>query len=55
MTMADKDIQKQIDEINGKLDEILVCATQQRLRSARLDDLVSDLSKHCGRTRQTGH
>ena len=42
--MADKDIQKQIDEINGKLDEILVCATQQRLRSARLDDLVSDLS-----------
>jgi len=42
--MADKNIQKQIDEINGKLDEILVCATQQRLRSARLDDLVSDLS-----------
>lgn len=42
--MADKDIQKQIDDINVKLDEILVCATQQRLRSERLDDLVSDFS-----------
>ena len=42
--MADKDIQKQIDDINAKLDEILVCATQQRLRSERVDDLVSDLS-----------
>jgi len=42
--MAEKDIQKQIDEINVKLDEILVCATHQRLRSERLDDLMSDLS-----------
>jgi uncharacterized protein YjgD (DUF1641 family) len=42
--MADKDIQNQIDEINAKLDEVLVCATQQRLRSERLDDLMSDLA-----------
>ena len=42
--MADKEIQNQIDEINAKLDEILVCATQQRLRSERLDDLMSDIS-----------
>jgi len=42
--MAEKDIQKQINEINEKLDEILACATQQRLRSAMLDDLLSDLS-----------
>jgi uncharacterized protein YjgD (DUF1641 family) len=42
--MAEKDLQKQINEINQKLDEILACATQQRLRSAMLDDLLSDLS-----------
>ena len=42
--MAEKDLQKQINEINEKLDEILVCATQQRLRSAMLDDLLADLS-----------
>ena len=42
--MAEKDLQKQINEINEKLDEILACATQQRLRSAMLDDLLSDLS-----------
>jgi uncharacterized protein YjgD (DUF1641 family) len=42
--MAEKDLQKQINEINEKLDEILVCATQQRLRSAMLDDLMADLS-----------
>jgi uncharacterized protein YjgD (DUF1641 family) len=42
--MAEKDLQKQINEINEKLDEILDCATQQRLRSAMLDDLLADLS-----------
>ena len=42
--MAEKDLQKQINEINEKLDEILVCATQQRLKSAMLDDLLADLS-----------
>jgi len=42
--MAEKDLQKQINEINEKLDEILACATQQRLRSAMLDDLLADLS-----------
>jgi uncharacterized protein YjgD (DUF1641 family) len=42
--MAEKDLQRQINEINEKLDEILVCATQQRLRSAMMDDLLSDIS-----------
>jgi uncharacterized protein YjgD (DUF1641 family) len=42
--MAEKDLQRQINEINEKLDEILVCATQQRLRSATMDDLLADLS-----------
>jgi len=42
--MADKDIQKQIDEINQKLDVIQECAVQQKLRSQRMDDLVADLS-----------
>jgi uncharacterized protein YjgD (DUF1641 family) len=42
--MAEKELQKQINEINEKLDEILICATQQRLRSAMLDDLMADLS-----------
>ena len=42
--MVEKDLQKQINEINEKLDEILDCATQQRLRSAMLDDLLADLS-----------
>jgi uncharacterized protein YjgD (DUF1641 family) len=40
--MAEKDLQKQIDEINVKLDAILDCATAQKLRSERLDDLVAD-------------
>jgi uncharacterized protein YjgD (DUF1641 family) len=40
--MAEKDLQKQIDEINVKLDAILECATAQKLRSERLDDLVAD-------------
>ncbi|KPK84431.1 MAG: hypothetical protein AMS27_09985 [Bacteroides sp. SM23_62_1] len=42
--MAEKDLQKQINEINDKLDEILICATQQRLRSEMMDDLLADLS-----------
>ena len=31
--MAEKDLQKQIDDINIKLDAILECATAQKLRS----------------------
>jgi uncharacterized protein YjgD (DUF1641 family) len=42
--MAENDFQIQINEINEKLDEILVCATQQRLRSEMMDDLLADLS-----------
>lgn len=42
--MAEKDLQKQINEINEKLDEILICATQQKLRSEMMDDLMADLS-----------
>lgn len=42
--MAEKDLQKQIDEINVKLDAILECATAQKLRSERLDDLVDDVN-----------
>ncbi|MFC2116205.1 DUF1641 domain-containing protein [Bacteroidota bacterium] len=42
--MADKDLQKQIDDINVKLDAILECATSQKLRSERLDDLVADVN-----------
>lgn len=42
--MAENDLQIQINEINEKLDEILVCATQQRLRSEMMDDLLADLS-----------
>jgi uncharacterized protein YjgD (DUF1641 family) len=40
--MAEKDIQKQIDEINVKLDSILECALTQKVRSERMDDLVAD-------------
>ena len=42
--MAEKDLQKQIDDINVKLDAILECATAQKLRSARLDDLMEDVN-----------
>jgi hypothetical protein len=42
--MANKDIQKQIDEINLKLDVIQECAVQQKLRSQKMDDLLADLS-----------
>ncbi len=40
--MADKDLQKQIDEINVKLDAILECAMTQKQRSVRMDDLMAD-------------
>lgn len=42
--MAEKDLQKQIDDINVKLDAILECATAQKLRSERMDDLVADVN-----------
>ena len=42
--MAEKDLQNQIDEINVKLDAILECATEQKLRSSRMDDLVADVN-----------
>lgn len=42
--MAETDIQRQIDEINRKLDVIQECAVQQRMRGQRMDDLVADLS-----------
>jgi uncharacterized protein YjgD (DUF1641 family) len=41
-TMAEKDLQKQIDDINVKLDTILECALTQKHRSERLDDLMAD-------------
>ena len=42
--MAEKDIQVQIDEINLKLDAILECATAQKLRTERMDDLMDDVN-----------
>ena len=42
--MADKEIQVQIDEINVKLDAILECATSQKLRAERMDDLMDDVN-----------
>jgi uncharacterized protein YjgD (DUF1641 family) len=42
--MAEQDLQKQIDAINVKLDAILECATAQKLRSQRLDDLMEDVN-----------
>jgi len=40
--MADKDLQKQIDDINVKLDTILECALTQKQRTQRMDDRVAD-------------
>ena len=42
--MAEKDLQKQIDEMNLKLDAILECATEQKHRSGRIDDLMADMN-----------
>ena len=40
----DKNIQTQIDELNGKVDLILEYVNQQRLKSESVDDLISDVS-----------
>jgi uncharacterized protein YjgD (DUF1641 family) len=42
--MVDKNIQLQIDEINQKLDLVLHYVNEQRLKSERMDDLVTDVS-----------
>ena len=42
--MADKNIQMQIDEINQKLDLVLHYVNEQRLKSERMEDLVTDVS-----------
>jgi len=42
--MADKNIQVQIDEINQKLDLVLLYVNEQRLKSERMEDLVTDVS-----------
>ncbi len=42
--MADKNIQTQIDEINQKLDLVLHYVNEQRLKSERMEDLVTDVS-----------
>lgn len=42
--MADKNIQVQIDEINQKLDLVLHYVNEQRLKSERMEDLVTDVS-----------
>ncbi len=42
--MAEKDLQRQIDDINIKLDAILECATAQKLRSERMEDLMEDVN-----------
>jgi len=40
----DKNIQTQIDELNGKVDLILEYVNQQRLKSETVDDLIADVS-----------
>jgi len=42
--MTDKNIQPQIDEINQKLDLVLHYVNEQRLKSERVEDLVTDVS-----------
>ena len=42
--MADKNIQVQIDEINQYLDLVLHYVNEQRLKSERVEDLVTDVS-----------
>jgi len=42
--MSDKNIQVQIDEINQKLDLVLHYVNEQRLKSERMEDLVTDVS-----------
>ena len=40
----EKNIQEQINELNGKVDLILEYVNQQRLKSGSIDDLVADVS-----------
>lgn len=42
--MTEKNIQVQIDEINQKLDLVLHYVNEQRLKSERVEDLVTDVS-----------
>ena len=42
--MAETNIQAQLDEINRKLDMVMECATDQRLRANAIEDLIADLS-----------
>ncbi len=42
--MTDKNLQVQIDEINQKLDLVLLYVNEQRLKSERMEDLVTDVS-----------
>ena len=42
--MTEKNIQGQIDEINRKLDLVLHYVNEQRLKSERMEDLVTDVS-----------
>jgi hypothetical protein len=42
--MAEKNIQVQMDEINQKLDLVLHYVNEQRLKSERMEDLVTDVS-----------
>ena len=44
LTMAERNLQVQMDEINQKLDLVLHYVNQQRLKSERMDDLVTDIS-----------
>lgn len=42
--MSEKDVQIQINEINGKLDLLLNYVNEQRLKSQTVEDLISDVS-----------
>jgi uncharacterized protein YjgD (DUF1641 family) len=42
--MTENNIQAQLDEINRKLDMVMECATDQRLRSHAMEDLIADIS-----------
>ncbi|UCG27561.1 MAG: DUF1641 domain-containing protein [Bacteroidales bacterium] len=42
--MTNKNIQVQIDEVNQKLDLVLHYVNEQRLKSERMEDLVTDVS-----------
>ncbi len=42
--MAEKELQKQINELNEKMDKVLEYVNQQRLKSEAVEDLISDIS-----------